>query len=291
MNSMTGFGKAEVVSRTGKYTVEISSVNNRYLEISTRLPRPFFALEARIRKLLGEKLSRGKINIYVGYEEPESSPSRFRIDATAARAYHRQLLKLKRELRLAGELSIRDLVLLPDIADPERGGSDVEASWPALRTALDRALRQLVAMRRREGAAMARDMRQRLRLLRQLTVRVKNESPQVVQRYRQKLTARISELVIPAVPNGARLEEEIAIFAERADTAEECTRLMSHIQEYRRTTSAKQPVGKRLNFVLQEMNREVNTIASKCSDLSTASTAISLKEEIEKLRELVQNVE
>jgi uncharacterized protein (TIGR00255 family) len=291
MNSMTGFGKAELTSKVGRFTVEISSVNSRYLEVNSRLPRKLFALEARVRALASEQLKRGKVNIFVGYEEADGSPTKYRINSAAVKTYHQQLKTLQGKLKLSGEISLASILQLPDVAGGDDTSVDVETMWPALSRVLKRAVKAIVAMRKREGQSMANDMTKRLKIIRKLTGQVMKAAPLVGQKYRKRLQTRIDDLVAKMSTDRSRLEEEIAIFAEKTDITEECTRLLSHITEYQRSLTKNEPVGKRLNFILQEMNREVNTIGSKCSDLDISKAGIALKEETEKLRELVQNVE
>ncbi|MEW6049951.1 MAG: YicC/YloC family endoribonuclease [Candidatus Zixiibacteriota bacterium] len=289
--SMTGFGRAEQSTRLGMLTAEISSVNNRFLDLTIRLPRQYAALEVRVKELVARSLSRGQVTIVVTLEEADDSPDKFLVNRKALVAYWRQLVALQKELRIPGDVTIRDMLILPDIAKPERQGRDIDAAWAVFEKTLAKALAALGAMRKKEGAAMATDMAKRLSVLKDAVSQVQKRSVNAVEVYREKLATRIAELTDPSTRNSARLEEEIAIFAERTDITEECTRLISHIDQFRDALKLREPVGKRLNFILQEMNREANTIGSKCSDFGITTLAITLKEEIEKLRELVQNVE
>jgi uncharacterized protein (TIGR00255 family) len=291
MNSMTGFGKAEIHSKAGDFTVEISSVNSRFLEVSARLPRQFSLLEHKLRELVNSRLNRGKVNVFVGFTPAENAPGRYRLSESAIRTYHRQLVAVKKTLKLSDEIGLSDLLALPDIAQPEETAADDDLIWSGMRKAADKALGDLIRMRRREGTAMAQDMKQRLKVIAVVVKEIVADSSLVVEKYRRRLTSRIGELVEPSAYDPGRLEQEIAVFAEKSDISEECTRLSSHLSQYKRSLGAKEPVGKRLNFILQEMNREVNTIASKCPETRITTAVIVLKEEIEKLRELVQNVE
>ena len=288
---MTGFGRAEQDSRFGRFTIEITSVNNRYLESSIRLPRPFAALETRIRERVASAVSRGKINLTVNLAEPEDAPDKALINMGAARAYFRQLKKLSKELGIKHDVSVSDLLLLPEVTRPERAEPDLETVYKALGKVIDRAVKALVAMRAREGKAMAADMAERLKSMTTVIGEIEKKTEGAVATYAEKLTERINELLSAPVRDSQRLEEEIAIFADRTDIAEECLRFRSHIDQFRRTLKKSEAVGRRLNFILQEMNREVNTIGSKCSVFDISSDVISLKEEIEKIREQVQNVE
>ncbi|UCE25831.1 MAG: YicC family protein [Candidatus Zixiibacteriota bacterium] len=291
MNSMTGFGKAELKTRLGRFTVEISSVNNRFLEISQRLPRQFFTLEPKIRDLISSRLSRGKISVYVGFDGNDGSAEQFYINNIAIKAYYRQLRAIKKELKVDGEITIHDLLLLPEVARPDEAGLDEAVIWRELKRVMVKALDDLLAMRRKEGKVMAGDMKKRMSMLTRQTKQVIKSAPRAVEFYREKITRRLNELLDAPVPDNLRIEEQIALMAEKTDISEECTRFLSHIQQFSEALRSHQPAGKRLNFILQEMNREANTISSKSTDADISSLVISMKEQIEKVRELVQNVE
>ena len=291
MDSMTGFGKAEFKSALGTFTVEVSSVNNRFLEVSARLPRQFSAMEPKVRELVGRHVNRGKVYIYVGFSEGEENTDRFSINVKAAAAYARQLAALRDQLHIGGEVTIGDLLVFPEVVKSDETAFEDEEIWEQLEAPLAEAMTALVRMRRREGEAMARDMKQRLDQIKEITRAVEKEAAQSVDRYRDRLLVRISELAETIQLDPNRLDQEVALQAERSDITEECTRMFSHIDQYDADLRRDDPVGKRLNFILQEMNREANTIASKCTEASITRLVISMKEEIEKLRELVQNVE
>lgn len=291
MQSMTGFGRAEKKTKAGVWTAEISTVNNRYLEYTIRLPRHLNALEMPIRQLLAEQLNRGKITLTVNFEEAEESDGRYPINKAAARAYFRQLESIRKELKLKPEISINDLLALPAVSLPEKEEAADDRTWKALQPVIAKAVKELSSMRAKEGEAMARDMKQRLALAKDLISKVEKQTPEIVKALREKLLVRVKELMTEPIRDEVRLEEEIAYIADRTDVSEECTRFRSHLDQYAETLKRKEPVGKRLNFILQEMNREVNTIGSKCSDIAISSIVIQLKEEVEKLREQVQNVE
>lgn len=291
MQSMTGFGRAEKKTKFGVWTVEITTVNNRFLEYTIRLPRNLNALEMRIRQLLAERLKRGKITLSANLDLADDSDARYPINKAAARAYHRQLMELRKELKIDEKITIGDLLALPAVSLPDKEDTANDAAWKSLEPVMVKAVKELIAMRGNEGAALAKDMRQRLDLSKKLINEVEKKSPEFAKALRQKLLTRLNDLMSEPVRDEVRLEEEIAYIADRTDIAEECTRFRSHLDQYVETLKRKEPVGKRLNFILQEMNREVNTIGSKCSDIGISSTVIQLKEEIEKLREQVQNVE
>jgi uncharacterized protein (TIGR00255 family) len=291
MNSMTGFGKAEVSTKTGIFSVEMSSVNNRFLEIQIRQPKQFAPLETTLRELIGSKLSRGKVSVYVNFFEPEGSVRRYPLNTEAARTYHRQLTKLQKELKLAGEVTVSDIIAFPEVMSPPNGEYSEKALWAGLKKSATQALKELSAMRRREGEAIKKDLLARLNELERLNKRISKSAGGVVDRYRQKLHRRMDDLLAGRSVDPVRLEEEVALAAEKADISEECTRLSSHIQQSRKVARSAGPVGKQLNFLLQEFNREANTIASKCTELEISRDALKIKEEVEKLREQIQNIE
>lgn len=291
MNSMTGFGKAEAVSKSGTFSVEISSVNSRYLEILVRMPRHISALEHKVRELINGRLNRGKVFIYIGFTESEKLPSKSFINGKIMGAVNKQLIKIKKDLKIGGEITISDLLVFSDVTRPMENGCDEKAMWSDLEKIISMGLEGLIKMRQKEGAAMARDMKKRLTLINKINNDIVKNASLVVDQYREKLASRISDLIQNVEIDQARLEQEVALIADRCDISEECTRLFSHIKQFQDDLLLNEPVGKRLNFVLQEMNREANTIASKSNDISITSATITLKEEIEKLREMIQNVE
>lgn len=290
MNSMTGFGKAEKKTVLGTFVVEISTVNNRYLEISPRLPRQFFSFEYKIRELLKTTLSRGKINIYVGFDESNGEGS-YTINKDAATAYLKQLNSIKKQLKLGGEITINDLILLPEVTKVDMDQIDEDKAWQNLEKVIKAALTDLLKMRKSEGATLASDMTGRLKTLEKEIGKIEKRTGTAVKKYREKLYKRVNELLDKPLPDNVRIEEEIAVIAERTDISEECIRFRSHLDQYRNALKLKEPVGKKLNFILQELNREANTVASKCADVNISSSVIIIKEEIEKLREQVQNIE
>lgn len=290
MNSMTGFGKAEKKTPLGTFVVEISTVNNRYLEISPRLPRQFFSFEYKLRELLKKTLSRGKINIYVGFDESNGEGS-YTINKDAASAYLKQLTSIKKQLKLGGEITINDLILLPDVTKVDSDRLEEDIAWQSLEKVLIAALNDLLKMRKSEGAVLAADMVARLKILEKEINKIEKQTGGAVKKQREKLYKRINELLDKPLPDNIRIEEELAVIAERTDISEECIRFRSHLEQYRIALKLTEPVGKKLNFILQELNREANTVASKCADINISTSVIVIKEEIEKLREQVQNIE
>jgi uncharacterized protein (TIGR00255 family) len=291
MNSMTGFGKAEIVSKNNRCVAEVTSFNNRFLELSVKLPRQLSNLEAELRELVGKNVSRGKVSVYIGFEETGPKSSRYNINVDAFTAYHNQLTKIQKKLKIKGDLQIRDLLAFPQTYETQSETIDDKAIWPVVKKAASQALAKMTDMRQKEGKALAADMAKRAKQIDKLLHLVESESAAVVTRVREKLTKRIEEVMQSSSIDKNRLEQEVIMYAEKSDISEECTRFASHIEQFQNSLKLKEPVGKKLNFILQEMNREVNTIASKTSELGVAKHALDLKDEIEKLREQVQNVE
>ncbi len=291
MNSMTGFGKAEVKTKLGKIRVEISSVNNRYLEITPRAPRSFFGFDPKIKEVIAKMLNRGKVNLFISFEDNIESFSNSYINKKLSKIIFSDLSKLKKELKIKEEITIHDLLLIPEVTKPETVSFDEKALWVSLEKTLRKALTELMVMRKKEGDEIKKDMKKRLKALLTSTKEVEKLSVECVTKRRDKITEKLKDILNNSNEYSVRIEEEIAILAERTDIAEECIRIYSHLKQYKAALEEKNPIGKKLNFILQELNREVNTIASKCSDISISSTTIQMKEEIEKLREQVQNIE
>lgn len=291
MNSMTGFGRADKKTRLGQISVEISSVNNRFLEYTIRSPRHLYSLETQLRELVAQTFGRGKLTVIINVDGADDSSDGYPINKRAIHAYYRQLETIRAELGIEQPITMSDVLSMPDVASPDRQEADMELWWKTLKPVVSAAIKDMATMRKKEGDALAKDMRERLEESLRLVGIVEEVSPKVVQAYREKLMGRINELLESPVRDGLRIEEEVAYVAERTDVTEECIRFRSHVDQFRKALSQKEPAGKRLNFLLQEMNREVNTIGSKCADVSISSTVIALKEIVEKLREQAQNVE
>ena len=248
-------------------------------------------MEPKIRDLISEMISRGKVNLFVSFDENISEQGKSLINRDVSKALYSQLSKLKKELKISGDITINDLLLIPEVTKPAINSLDEKEIWLSLEKVMRKALTALVAMRKKEGTAILKDMKMRLKFLDTGIKSVEKLSSDCVLKYREKLSARLQELFDTKVDESVRVEEEIALLAEKTDITEECTRFHSHVKQYSLALSEKKPVGKKLNFILQELNREANTIASKCADISISSTTIKIKEEIEKLREQVQNIE
>lgn len=290
---MTGHGRGESVQGGFKVTVEVASVNRKQSEIAVHLPREIEALEPRVREEANQRVSRGRLTVKVSTHAAEGAGTgRFRLNVPLAKAYARELGRLSKELKLAGPITLDTLVRAPGVLQTGDDLADCDASWPPVRKALDKALSALVKMREREGAHLAKDLRQRIALIRQSVERVKKQAPEVLTRFREQLRERVRNAGLETPPvDDERLLKEIVFFADRSDISEELTRLESHFQQFEDCLKSPEPVGRTLDFLSQEMGREINTIGAKANDSVISREVVILKSELEKFREQVQNVE
>ena len=290
---MTGYGRGDCAQDGFKVTVELSSVNRKQAEISVNLPREMEMLEAQIREIINRQIARGRLNVRVAlHAAPGKASARMHLNLPLARAYARELDRLVRQLKLAGPVSLDQLVRAPGVFQTDEELAETEDLWPAVHKALQQALAALVKMREREGAHLAQDLTARIAIMRQCTARVQKQAPKSAERYRQQLITRIQEAGLPApAPDDERLLKEIVFFADRSDISEELTRLQSHFTQFADCVKSKEPVGRLLDFLAQEMNREVNTIGSKANDGLISREVVTLKAELERFREQAQNVE
>lgn len=293
MQSMTGYGRGEASHEGRRIVVEVSSVNRRQAEIAVNLPRELEALEVPVREAVKEVCSRGRVNVRVTLAAGATVTTRqVALNEPLARAAARRLNHLAKELKLPTPVSLDTLLRIPGVLQAEAAEPDVAAHWPALEKALRRALKTLAKMRREEGRHLAADLRQRIATLRRLTAEVRKRAPGVADRYREQLLARIAALGVEGVSSDDdRVLKEVALFADRSDISEELTRLDSHFAQFDAHARRREPVGRLLDFLAQEMNREVNTIGSKANDGEISRRVVAMKAEIEKFREQVQNVE
>lgn len=293
MNSMTGYGRGEALRDGVKVTVEVSSVNRKSAELNLITPRELDPLEAQIRDEVLRQVSRGRLTVRVTLHAAEGGAGgKAKINAALARAYAREFRKLGRELKLEGDLSLDTLLRAPGVIEAGGEELDAEAFWPAVKSALGEAMSGLQQMRQREGGHLAKDLAKRITAMRKAAGRVRARAPGVLARYREQLVSRLAGAGIEGVsPDDERLAREIVLFADRSDITEELTRLDSHFQQFADCTDAKEAVGRKLDFLSQEMNREFNTIGSKAQDSEISRDVITLKTELEKFREQVQNVE
>src|SRR6266478_2423048 len=293
MKSMTGYGRGDCSQDGFKITVELSSVNRKQSEISVTLPREMEMLEAQIRDLINRHIARGRLTARVSLHSGESKLSaRMHLNIPLARAYARELNRLSKQLKLPGPVTLDQLARAPGVFQTDEEIAEEENFWPAVEKTLKTALLGLVKMREREGAHLAQDLEKRIAVMRKAVSQIQKHAPGVAERYRQQLIERIKSagLEAPGVEDD-RLLKEVVYFADRSDITEELTRLQSHFQQFEDCRKSKQPVARMLDFLAQEMNREVNTIGSKANDSVISREVVTLKAELEKFREQAQNVE
>lgn len=290
---MTGYGRGECSRKGFKITVEISSVNRKQSEISVTLPREMETFEAQIRDLIHHYVSRGRLTVRVGLHAGTSqSSARMHLNIPLAKAYARELGRLSKDLNLPGQVTLDHLVRAPGVFQTDEQLVEEEDFWPAVEKALVNALKALVAMREREGEHLGQDLVKRIDLMRRATLRIQKQVPAVAKRYRDQLIERIRNAGIEAPGlDDERLLKEIVYFSDRSDISEELTRLQSHFQQFAQGLKSRDPIGRMLDFLAQEMNREVNTIGSKANDSLISQEVVTLKTELEKFREQAQNVE
>jgi uncharacterized protein (TIGR00255 family) len=291
VTSMTGFGRGEAAEGGLTAVVEIRSVNSRFLEVSSRLPRSLSLRENEIKEILRQQIVRGKISVVVSVERNNGEVVPLRINASTARAYYRLLSDLKKALRLRETIKLEHLLQFSDILEQEEGDSADEAEWEVVRRALESALVGFQEMRSQEGKELQADLTARIALLTQRLDEVEVLSRSQVPRERERLRERIRQLIENEKLDENRLELEIALLADRLDVTEECVRFRSHNKFFLEALKGKDAAGRRLNFLVQEMNREINTIGSKSSAQEIAHLVVGMKEELERIREQLQNIE
>jgi len=290
---MTGYGRAEAILDGQKYTVEIKSLNHRFLEISLRLPASLSALEMEIKKKIGEPLLRGKIDVSIRRDVQSSAENGqyLALNLPLAQNYFNLLMQLKQSLNLQDDIRLEMIAGQKDVFQMAELPQDDSALWQGLTAVLEEALAGMMEMRRREGEILSRDLSARLDLMAQLLSRIEAKAPQVVLEYQKRLTDRVRELTSGLVVDESRLSQEVAILAEKSDITEEIVRLRSHFGQFLEMLDREEAIGRKVDFLIQEMNREVNTIGSKSSDADISKQVIEIKSELAKLREQVQNLE
>ena len=291
MFSMTGFGKGEYKADGIEISVEVKTVNNRYLDVVIKSPKIFNAYEEIIRSAVRERITRGHLDVFVNYIDKRERPKSLYVDAGAAAGYCAAAKKLKDLFPgLADDFTLTALMRSPDVVRQEETQGADEALLSALQAALCKALDNLNAMRKKEGEKLSDDMLSRMDAVEKLVDEISARAPLVAAQYKSKLEERMKEILNGAAYDEARLLTEVAVFTDKANIDEELTRLRSHIAQFR-NICREERVGRKLDFLLQEFNRECNTVCSKSNDLKVTDCGLALKNEIEKIREQVQNVE
>ena len=291
IRSMTGYGKKDGTAQQAGVTVEIRSVNHRFLEVAVRVPRSLAQLEDQIRKAVQQRCLRGRVDVSVSIHSAGGSLKTVQIDQALAKQYHTALKKLQKTLGLRGAVDISVLAGFRDIVSIADEPVDAEHLGKTVLRVLGGALTDLEKMRKREGDALAKDLTEHLDAIRSAKSAVGERAPELAKAAFERMKGRIESLLHSELPDPARLQQELALYADRSDISEELVRLESHMLQFDQTLRSKESVGKTLEFLLQEMGREVNTIGSKANDADIAALVVRMKAELEKLREQVQNVE
>lgn len=291
IKSMTGYGKGESTFGAGKMVVEIRSVNHRYGEVFVKLPRPLFAFENDVKKAVSGRLKRGKIEVFVQMDQGAGEGMAPAVNIALAQAYHRAFTSLREALNIREEVSLALLAAQRDVLSVAGSEEPAEELADDLISAVRAAIDELEAMRLKEGSALLEDFRGRRETLGRLVEKVAKRAPHVVSEYALRLKERIGQLLGESAIDEGRLAQEVAIMADRCDITEELVRFNSHLKQFDAILEMEEPVGRKLDFLLQEMNREVNTIGSKANDAEMAVVVVDMKAELEKIREQVQNIE
>ena len=291
IKSMTGFGRCEVQKDSRKFTVELKSVNHRYLDVNIRMPKKLNFFETTIRTLLKSYANRGKVDIFITYEDLSQTQVSVKYNAALAAEYMKYLKQMEDEFGLENDVRVSTLSRYPEVFTMEEQSEDEEELWNGLKEALEGAFTQFVETRKTEGENLKKDITSKLDLLSEQIGFIEERSPQIVAEYRAKLEDKMKELLADTQIEESRVASEVILFADKICTDEEVVRLKSHISHMRNTLEEKDEIGRKLDFIAQEMNREANTILSKANDIEVSDRAISLKTEIEKIREQIQNIE
>lgn len=289
--SMTGYGRGQSQGYGKRVTVEIKSVNHRFLEISVKLPRQYNPLEEKIKNLVKQPVSRGRVDVYINIEETDENKRSVKVDKDLAIAYYNSLKELGELLQIPQNISLYELCQLPDVIKVEEHELDLELFWQVVEEAAGMALEGMMAMRQTEGLQLAEDLRRRQTTIMDFVETIEGRSAVMTEVYRQRLQERFLELHTDIAVDEQRLAMEIAILTDRSAITEELVRMKSHLNQLAHTLESTEPIGRKLDFLVQELHREINTIGSKSGDLEISQKVVEVKSELEKIREQVQNLE
>ena len=291
IRSMTGYGRHQQLLDGWDVTVELKSVNHRFFEYSSRLPRTCGFLDDKLKSFLQQHVARGKVEVYVSLDAVETADSRVEVNLPLAQAYRDALRMMAETLEVRDDCSAMGLSRFSDVLTVRKNEADEDAIWNVVRETAAVALEKFIAMREREGERLREDVLSRRAFLLERVAMVEERSPQTVREHMEKITERMRELLGTATVDEQRLLTEAALFADKIATAEETVRLRSHLDQLEQLVSGRESVGRKLDFLVQEINRETNTIGSKAQDLQLAQVEVDMKAEIEKIREQIQNIE
>ena len=290
MKSMTAYAKGEKIWESLTFTLEIRTLNHRYRDIVLKVPQRLFLLEERIKRLISTYIQRGRVDCIVKMSGNTNELNTIAINWEAARAYKRLLELLKAGLSLKGEITIDMFLGVKDIFTTDEKENDIELLWPPLEEALREVLEKINEMRKKEGENLKEDLEKRLKYVNELVEAIENQAPKVIEHYRQRLKQRIKEFIKQEVDEN-RLLQEVVFLAERSDITEEIVRFKSHLKQFANLLNTDEPIGRKLDFLLQEMHREINTLGVKANDTFISQQVVEIKTELEKMRQQVQNIE
>ncbi len=288
---MTGYGRGEIDHGGAKFSVELNSVNRKQSDIVVNLPRDLSELEPRIRQAVNQKISRGRTNVVVSFHQGNNGTRALALDTVLARSYADAMHALQKELNAPGEITINTILQAPGVMRQPEESFNADKAWPAIERALESALAELIRMREREGKHLAKDLIHRLKVMRKDLKEVRALYPNVVKKYRDALIERLSKAGLVLHIDDERLVKEITFFADRSDISEELTRLESHLAQFAHHLRKNEPVGRTLEFITQEIFRELNTLGAKSNDADISQRVVACKAELEKIREQIQNLE
>lgn len=291
LRSMTGFGRGEHTGKLKQVTVEIKAVNNRFGEVQIKIPYQYLSLEENIRRYVLSQVSRGRIDVYIKLKDTSQRPRELQVDKDLAVTYYKTLEELAAITGIPCEVNVQQIAQFPEVLTMCEKDEELDVIWQDIQPALQTAVSEMLEMREKEGRKLKEDLLARLQTLQQFCDKIFEKSPRVVQNYREKLNARLQELMIEDQIDEERLALEVALFADKCNIDEELVRLNSHFLQFAQNLEEDIAVGRKLDFLLQEINREVNTIGSKANDLEITQAVVELKSELEKIREQVQNIE
>lgn len=291
IRSMTGYGRGNIEMDGRSYTIEIKSVNHRYCDLNIKIPKSLLPLEDRIRKTVQSRLNRGKIDVFVTQNLFDKKDVSAFLNKSLADSYFRCLTEIKERYNLRDDVSLSLISKFPEVITVKQEDEDAEELWNGLETALNNALDMMVQMREREGLKITEDIISKCKDIKEKVLVIEEKSADIVQDYTDKLKLRLNDLLKDFKVDENRLAMEVALLADKASIDEEIVRLKSHLIQVKETLELDEPVGRKLDFIIQEMNRETNTIASKANNLDVINIMLSIKNEIEKIREQVQNLE
>lgn len=291
LKSMTGFGRGEGESTIGRVLVESRSVNHRYCDINIKLPKRLTPFENRIKEIIRSQVSRGRIDLSLKLDALGDERVQLQVDSNLAEQYFQALLSLKERFQLQGEITLELLTVAKDIISAKEEAGDIEPYWQEIAPVLKRSLKEMDEMKRLEGESLGRDLLRRLERIMQQLEEIRGQFPSRLEAYRNRLRERLQSLLEGVEVDPYRFQQEIALLAERSDITEEMVRAESHLNQFASFFKGEEPVGRKMDFLLQEIHREVNTVSAKVNDAEISQKVVEIKSELEKIREQVQNIE